>query len=210
MTRIDKTPDTLESRYPLAGLLSLTTFKRLLYLQPSGLVFDSSALDSLFHLPMNSSIVAFSAFPDNATTAALIKPSMYAYRQATDALSRITDSSSEFDQFRNMTKYLPTPASRRNLLSRSSSLHHQAPDFYSSTFEAEAAYVRLFDPEIPGPEFDIPREVFLRSRPEGIEARKAWEDLYELYRTRRMDICGLDLEPIPAVKGNGLGQEDLQ
>ena len=59
--------------------------------------------------------------------------------------------------------------------------------------------MQLLDPNIPGPEYDVPRSLFLQSRPEEIEARKAWEELYEIYRLRRMDICGLDLEPIPTL-----------
>ena len=73
---------------------------------------------------------------------------------------------------------------------------------------AKAAYVHLSDPGIPGPEYDIPRQVYLRSRPQGAESRKVWEDLYELYRMRRMDICGLDLEPMRVDPG-GVGSEEL-
>ena len=77
-----------------------------------------------------------------------------------------------------------------------SELHSKGGNFSLAALLATTSYVHFSDSNILGPEYDISREVFLRSSPLEAEPRKAWEDLYELYRTRRMDVCGLDLEPI--------------
>ena len=104
---------------------------------------------------------------------------------------------SEFDRFKNVTKFAADRTGHSNFISKSSSLHQQGQDFESSGFMAKAAYVQLSDPGISGPEYNIDRQVYLQSRPRSAEARRAWEDLYDMYRMRRMDICGLDLEPMP-------------
>ena len=87
------------------------------------------------------------------------------------------------------------------IVSTTSSLHNASEDFDSDTFLSQAGYVQLLDEDIKGPEYNIPRDVFLQSRPEPGEARTTWEALYEMYRTRRMNVCGLDLEPMPVFFG---------
>ena len=58
----------------------------------------------------------------------------------------------------------------------------------------DTAYVIIEDEELPGPEFDIPYENWMRARPEAGEQRIAWEGVYERYREVRREVCGLDLE----------------
>ena len=189
-------------------LLSLTTYERLLYLQPSGLVIDSTPLDALFGISTNATFLALSQASDITVPAWLIKPSGLAYRQAMAASSYPRGTISEIERLKNITKFASKHMGHSDLIFKSSSLHQQEQDFASSSFMAKAAYVQLSDPGIPAPEYDIPRHVYMRSRPQDAEARRAWEDLYELYRTRRMDVCGLNLEPMPVDPG-GIGVQEL-
>ena len=195
--------DVLDAAYPVAGLLSLTNFDQLIYFPPSGLLLDPSRLDALFDVQMNSSMLAFPGTTDGGSVippVLLVRPSMKAYHESISSFPAATYL--EEDYLGNVSKAPPhiAPDTSR-LIIETSGLHLQKEAFNSTTFLAGATYVRLSDPEIPGPEYDISREVFLRSRPTEPEPRKAWEELYELYRMRRMDVCGLDLEPV--MRDNG-------
>ena len=157
---------------------------------------------------MNATFLALSQASDTTVPVWLIKPSGLAYRQAMAASSSPHGNMSEMDHLKNITRFASKRLGHSNIISKSSSLQQQGQDFDSSNFMAKAAYVQLSDLGIPGPEYDIPRLLYLQSRPQGAEARRAWEDLYELYRTRRMDICGLELEPMPVDPG-GIGVQEL-
>lgn len=81
-----------------------------------------------------------------------------------------------------------------NVVYESQNLRNALEGFNVSVFEAATTYVRLSDPELPGPEYDVPYADRARIRPKNSEAREAWEKLYERFRQRRMEVCGLDLE----------------
>ena len=85
------------------------------------------------------------------------------------------------------------------VVTRTSDLGFQGEAFNSTAYLEQAGYIRLSDPAILGPDYNIPRHVLLQSQPTVIQTGKTWLDLYELYRTRRMDVCGLDLEPVPEI-----------
>ncbi|KAL9631746.1 MAG: hypothetical protein Q9204_004098, partial [Flavoplaca sp. TL-2023a] len=77
------------SMFPLAGLLSLTAYNRVIHLIPSGLVIDTSGLDHLFTLPMESDMIGISAGKaDGATSPSvvLLKPSKDAFRTTMESL----------------------------------------------------------------------------------------------------------------------------
>ena len=63
--------------------------------------------------------------------------------------------------------------------------------------KSSTAYIHFSDSTLPGPEYDIPRDVFLREAPREGQTRKLWEGWYEKFRDLRMEVCGLDLEPMP-------------
>ncbi|MCJ1386167.1 hypothetical protein MMC17_009293 [Xylographa soralifera] len=188
-----------DAAFPLSGLLSLTRFDHVLYLRPSGLVIDSSILDTLFSIPTNASFTSFSDSSSDLSPLILITPSKAASQNAIAALR--SDPFSELSYLQSNTHFLTLPSTPAPFVSRTSSLHNVDDNFESDTFLSQAGYVQLLDKDIKGPEYNIPRDVFLQSRPEPGEARTAWEELYEMYRMRRMDVCGLDLEPMPAVYG---------
>lgn len=189
--------------YPLSGLLSLTAFEHILYLRPSGLVIDASALDAVFALRPNASVTAFADPSAALPPVILLTPSADAFDAAIATLR--SGSLSETAHLLATTHFLPPPPLLPPLSAQTSTLRLADPSFDADTFLSEIGYVEVDDPEILGPDYDVPRNVFLRSRPGGLEARRAWEEVYERYRMRRMDVCGLDLEPMPVVEGGEVG-----
>ena len=186
--------------YPLAGLFSLTRFDRLMYLRPSGLILDSSHLDDLFTIPMNTSLATLSVGSGRVRmppSIILLKPSMERYHGFAASLSAGEYSEESFLQGTPRIGDNPpiTGGESGRLLATTSALQLEGEDFNATSFFASTSYVQIQDPAMPGPEFDAPRDAFLRARPSGFQARGAWEDVYEKYRMKRMDICGLDLEP---------------
>lgn len=200
----DRALEEIETAFPLSGLLSLTSFDHLLYLPSSGLVIDSSILDTLFTISNNSSFISFSDSPSKTPSLTLITPSKAALNTAVKFLR--TNPTLEASYLHNNTHFLPPPSTPAPIFFRTSSLKQVDKAFDSATFLSQTGYVQLQDPDILGPEFDIPRHMFLHSRPEQGEARRAWEEVYEMYRMRRMNVCGLDLEPTPIVVG--VSEED--
>lgn len=187
--------------YPLAGLFSLTEFDRLIYLQPSGLLLNSSPLDALFTTPMNASLATLAAQSEHLPVAppiVLFRPSMEKYHDLTASLSAGEYSEETFLQDIPHIVGKPPILGRESvqLLAETSALRLEGDDFNATSFFAGTSYVHIRDSGMPGPEYDAPRDAFLRARPRAFHARGAWEDIYETYRTKRMDICGLDLEPV--------------
>jgi hypothetical protein len=82
-----------------------------------------------------------------------------------------------------------------NVVYESQNLRDAMEGFNGTVFRETTTYVRLSDPELPGPEYDVPYIDRMQIRPKADEAREAWEKLYERFRQRRMEVCGLDLEP---------------
>ena len=131
-------------------------------------------------------------FPPSAV---VIQPSMQSYHKAMTFI--IGTHTGSADSILEMTSVRGNSLDSPYLVSQTFSLALEGEGFNASNYLNQAAYVQLADPAILGPEYDIPRNIFWQARPRQHEARRIWEDLYELYRTERMDICGLDLEPMP-------------
>jgi hypothetical protein len=66
--------------------------------------------------------------------------------------------------------------------------------FNATYYLTTTSYVYFTDPELPGPAYYVDPDVKEKCKPSNNEARWAWERVYEVYRGRRMDVCGLDLE----------------
>lgn len=188
---------TEEEKYPLMNLLSLVHYNRILFLQPSGLILDSTPLDLLFTLPMEDPLLGLSAPDDESMQPAilLIEPSKETYRDISSSLPEGAFPDSEFLQRVPIT---PAPAdgeSPMTLLAQTSGLRNVDAQFDATQFFDTTAYIRLSDADLPGPEYDVPRQDYMRAMPRSKQARKAWEGVYERFRDGRMEICGLDLEP---------------
>lgn len=195
-----KNVETEEAAYPLVNLLSLTLLNRLIYLRPSGLILDSAKLDVLFTLPMESAMLGISGNPQEEDTippVILIEPSRKAYNET---LSSIPAGSYSDDQFLRHISFVTDTADQNHLVAKSSAIHLESDRFNTSKFIKSTSYVQLSDPGLPGPEYNIPRRQLLRAVPKHPTHRKAWETVYEMFREQRMSVCGLDLEPAPALE----------
>ncbi|KAL9127067.1 MAG: hypothetical protein Q9175_007811 [Cornicularia normoerica] len=187
-----------EERYPLTNLLNLVHYNRVLFLQPSGLILDSTPLDLLFTLPMEKPLLGLSVPNDESMQPAILlfESSKQIYLDVLSTLPEGAYPDSEFLQRVNIT---PAPAdgeSPMTLLARTSGLADVDAQFNATNFFDTTAYIRLTDSDLPGPEYDIPRQDYVRAMPRSKQARKAWESVYERFRDARMEVCGLDLEPV--------------
>ena len=194
------TQDSLPSSYSLASLYSLTDYERVLYLQGPGTLLDASALDSLLAFSKSEPMAAYPATPAReslSTHLLLVHPSHLNYGQLKKL--RSSQPMTDLDLFR---KSFAAPASlisqwslsMGNVVYESQNLRNAIDGFNATIFEKMTTYVRLSDPELPGPEYDVPYYERVALRPSNEEARGAWERLYEKFRQRRMEVCGLDLE----------------
>ncbi|KAI4137733.1 MAG: hypothetical protein L6R39_007130 [Caloplaca ligustica] len=187
-----------ESVLPLAGLLSLSAFNRLIYLPPSGLVLDSSGLDHLFTLPMESNLLGISAgSQDESTTPSvvLLSPSKEAFRSTLESLPE--GKYSEDDFLSNIALLPDLPEDQVHVVAKTSSLRHEDDAFVATKFLDSTSYVHISDSDMLGPEYDSPQDVMTAHSPKRPQPKKAWRDIYEKYRQQRMNVCGLDLEPAP-------------
>lgn len=187
-----------ESTFPLAGLLSLSAYNRIIYLPPSGLVLDTSGLDHLFTLPMESNILGISAGPEDgiiSPSIILLSPSKESFQAS---LSSIDPE--KYDEDAAMGKIplvADLPEDQVHVVAKTSGLRLEDDAFKATAFMDNTSYVHISDPDILGPEYDTPRQVIASAIPKAPEPKKAWQQVYETYRERRMDVCGLDLEPSP-------------
>lgn len=187
---------TAESLYPLTGLLSLPGFNRLIWLRPSGLIRDSDQLDLLFTLPMETPVLGISATNHNGDTEAsiiLFEPSKKAYQDLTDPYPEASYSETEF--LHKIPMMTDLAEDQVHIVGKTSTLQSETEQFDAAEFLAITGFIHIFDPDHPGPEYDVPRKKLSSIQQSTVEARKAWERSYELYRQQRMEICGLDLEP---------------
>lgn len=193
-------PDTLPSSYSLASLYSLVDYERILYLQGPGVLLDASALDSLLAFSKSEPMAAYPATPertDMSTSLLMIHPSQQSYSQL--RAMRASKPTSDLNMFRK-TFSVPDSLisewslSMGNVVYESQNLRNAVDDFNATAFEQATTFVRLSDPELPGPEYDVPYAVRAKLRPQNEEAQEAWSKLYERFRQRRMEVCGLDLE----------------
>ncbi|KAF1942801.1 hypothetical protein EJ02DRAFT_374822 [Clathrospora elynae] len=211
---VEGADDTLPSSYSLASLYSLVDYERILYLQGPGLLLDASALDSLLAFSKSEPMAAYPATPertDLSTSLLLIHPSQQSFNQLRTL--RAATHTTDLDMFRS-TFSVPGSLlsewslSMGNVVYESQHLRNVIDGFNATVFEQATTFVRLSDPEIAGPEYDIPFSDRVKIRPENVEAREAWSKLYERFRQRRMEVCGLDLETYSPIVLEGLAAKD--
>lgn len=192
------TSDTanIEAMYPLTGLLSLTVFKRLIYLRPSGLIGDSTQLDRLFTLPTEASVLGISATHDEEDELPIMifQPSRTAYNESMTRFP--ADGYSDSDFMRGVEMMTDFADDKVHLLAKTSTLLSLTEPFDDQSFSRQTAYIHLSDVGLPGPEYYQPKSTLASARPTEPSARKAWDRAYESFREHRMDICGLDLQPL--------------
>lgn len=206
-------PDGLPSSYSLASLYSLTDYERLLYLQGPGVLLDASALDSLLAF---SKSAPMAAYPETAerqqlsTALMMVHPTKDVYRQlrelrASQPLSDVSLLRKAFAGPESL--FSEWSLSMGDVVYESRNLRSAGEGFNATAFETTTTLVRFSDPEMPGPQFDVPYLRRMELRPDNEEAGTLWEGLYEQFRQRRIEVCGLDLdlwtEPTPLAGGGG-------
>ena len=145
---------------------------------------------------METPVLGISAPTEKGITEAsivLFEPSEKAYRDATDQISKSGYSETEF--LHNMPMLTDLAEDQVHLVEKTSALHLENRNFSAADFLDATGYVHLSDPGLPGPEYDVPRSKLFTAQPTDPDARKAWQQSYEMYRQQRMEVCGLDLEP---------------
>ncbi|KAF2465759.1 uncharacterized protein BDR25DRAFT_294792 [Lindgomyces ingoldianus] len=217
-TIVDGADASLPSSYSLASLYSLTNYERVIYLQGPGTLLDASALDSLLAFSKSEPMAAFPASADRkalSTLLLLIHPSAEDFGRLKELRSSrpLTDLELFRKSFAAPESLLSQwSLSMGNVVYESQNLRNAIDGFNATIFEDATTYVRFSDPEIPGPEYDVPYYDRVALRPKNDEARAAWEKLYERFRQRRMEICGLDLEvwTKPMLQAGSADEEDVQ
>lgn len=61
----------------------------------------------------------------------------------------------------------------------------------------ESYYINFEDEDTPKPWHILPRDIEERVKPKRSNDGKVWKALYNRWARQRMDVCGLDLEPLP-------------
>ena len=184
--------------YLILRLLSVTKFERLLILYLPGLLSNATAADALFTTSASSTVTAIlgnePGTSDISPIGHLILPSSQSFTDFTDVGKNL----SSVEAKREYLSRIPSKAASDGFLfTRTSALAHKIDGFDAPDFLRHLAYIQFRDLDILGPDYDIPQDTLLKSMPKTIQAQKAWKDLYEKYRIQRMNVCGLDLEPMP-------------
>ena len=184
--------ENVASSYSLTSMYSLTSYERLIYLHAPGLVLDASALDSMLAFSKSSPM---SAMP--ATSGLLISPSSAMHQQLKEA--QLSHPSTDLELLRRTfaapESLIPeSTLSMGNVVYESQRLREAGDEFHVTAFNEMTTFVLLKESDMPGPEYDIPYAERAKLRPQNEQAREAWEKLYEAFRQRRMEVCGLDLE----------------
>lgn len=186
-------------------------FNRLIYLQPSGLIINSGKLDMLFSTAMVSETMGISAtFQEKAVTPPVIifEPSVEALNKTIAVMEAGKHKEDEF--LRNIPSSNAATSNRSYSVVETSAIHLEDDRFSLSSFIDTTSYVHISDPGMLGPEFGSSVSRLVRARPEQTEPREVWEAVYERYRQKRMEICGLDLEHEPELRGNTLASSRLK
>lgn len=191
---------SIASSYSLTSIFSLTSYERLIYLHAPGVVLDASALDSLLAFSTSKPMSAFPATSERkelSTSLLLISPSSDTHRQLKD--TRVSQPSTDLALLRQAfagpdSLISESTLSMGNVAYESYDLREASDDFNVTSFYEMTTFVRLREPDMPGPEYDVPYAQRAKLRPQNAQAREAWENLYEGFRQRRMEVCGLDLE----------------
>ena len=185
----------------LAELLTLTEYNRILYLQPTGLLLSATELDRLLaksskNLWTESSGQGFT--PRESTPLLLLAPSRAAFDKVHDRLAaEQTPDTALLAHLLSEQNLTPPFSADKRLVLESTYLQNELQDSEIRSLPSSASYVHFSDPALLGPEYDIPRELFLREAPTDSRARIIWARWYEKFRDLRMEVCGLDLEPMP-------------
>ncbi|KZF22999.1 glycosyltransferase family 8 protein [Xylona heveae TC161] len=202
------TDESAPSSYPLSLLYSLTEYTRLIHLSSSSIILDSSPLDNILTFPssqIDAETISLDALTASASSSLfLISPSQENHQslaflqqpQVSKAAATTILETAKFPINIPPAHAINPDGSHVTLSTMSSSLRNIREDtfFNSTAFWTETAFVHLWDPPLRGPEYEVPREMKQSARPRNQDAAKIWDMLYDTYKGRRYDHCGLELD----------------
>lgn len=145
---------------------------------------------------METPVLGISATNHNGDTEAsivLFEPSNKAHQDMTEQYTETSYFETEF--LHKIPMMTDLAEDQIHLVGKTSALQSETEQFVAAEFLEITGFIHIFDPDHPGPEYDIPGKKLSSMQPSSVEPRKAWEKSYELYRQQRIDVCGLDLEP---------------
>ncbi|KAF2400895.1 hypothetical protein EJ06DRAFT_412405 [Trichodelitschia bisporula] len=172
--------------YSALTLFSLTAYERIISLPTPGLVTHAPPLDTLLTTPPSQPALAghdepLLLTPSVETHAALTKAYLKSPRSLPALLASLYPSSAD-------------PLS--NLSTTTGALRALTPQepFNATAYLESVSYIRFSDPELPSPEYEVPYAQIVDLRPKDEDQGFLWESLRGVYKTRRYEVCGLDLE----------------
>lgn len=190
----------LPDAYSLASAYKMTEFDRVLVIETPGIILDASPLDAVLAFTESTPFAMLHDTVEgdgvHSEDLFLLEPSKDLYTGFTERLSTETSLNDTQLSLAFEQPLLLASSDESSALVRSISvLHEAATDFNATAYLATAAYIRFSDPKLPGPEYDVPYSQKLKARPKNKNADWVWTKLYGQFAQKRMDICGLDLEP---------------
>ncbi|GAB7351822.1 hypothetical protein MBLNU459_g2387t1 [Dothideomycetes sp. NU459] len=201
-TLLDGANEDLPSSYSLASVYGLKDVSRAMILSTPGLLQDATPLDSVLAYAPYSPVALLQA---NETTM-ISESDLLLAAPAGDswAALRSSDPSINASDIALVQRTLPealkleSSSDESQLVRSIGTLHSVARGFSAAdatAYLSSAAYIRFSDPKLPGPEYDVPYADKVKARPRNKDADWVWTKLYGSFAQKRMDICGLDLEP---------------
>ena len=173
--------------YSTAALAALDHYKRVMTFPPPGLILDSAPLDSILAFTETESIAAFPPLNSSDGSTMIVVPSSSSQKSMKTADLSSVDAESLLPDVQDHTLFTTSHALRTA----------DSKTFNATDYIANTAYVRFADPDLPGPEFDIPYSSIVKMRPSGEDQSFLWEKIYSTFKDRRYGVCGLDLEVWP-------------
>lgn len=196
--------------YSLASIYALQDLDRAMVVEVPGLLFKADVLDQVLAYSAPSSLALLEKDGEmglQGGEVVLVAPA----KDAWAALRASELANGTLDDVDFLRHILPEPLAlpptpkaegdaegeEQTLMLRSISTLHDADSTFDATkYLSTAAYVRFSDPKMPrGPEWDVPYDKRVKARPRNKDADWVWTKLYGEFAQKRMEVCGLDLEP---------------
>lgn len=192
----------LGERYSLASAFALHgEFDRVLSIETPGMLVEAEPLDAILAFTESTPFTMLHDTHDHdgvhSEDLLLLKPSLATYQEITERISQqpeyLTNASS-FSSLFNDPLLLASSTEDSALVRAVSVLHDADETFNQTAYLSDVAYIRFWDPKLPGPEYDVPWTTRLAARPKNKVADWTWTNLYSQFAQKRVDVCGLDLE----------------
>lgn len=187
--------------YSLASAYALTDLNRVLAIETPSLLLDAIPLDRILAYTDPAPFAMLNDTHDgdgvHQQDLMLFQPNRQAHGTLIARIAENTTFDGEIDLSSVFSDpMLLAPASEEVAVVRSiGQLHNVVTPFNATAYLDHLSYIRFSDPKLPGPQYDLPYVQKLAARPKDKDADWTWTKLYGEFGQKRMEICGLDLEP---------------